>query len=110
MVTALDKSTALILIDLQNAIVTMPLAHPVKDILNNVNLLIEAFRKKALPIVAVSVNPAGAAWTRTRKEAKPVSFSNNEDWFKISKEVDVEENDIHITKHTWNAFFETPLE
>jgi len=109
MITALDKNTALILIDLQNAIVSMPVAHPVKDVLNNVNLLIDAFRKKDLPIVAVNVNPSGAAWTKTRKEAKPASFSNSEDWFKISKKANVVEGDIRITKHTWNAFFETPL-
>ncbi len=70
MITELDKNTALILIDLQNAIVKQPLAHPIDKVLSNVNLLISAFRKKGLPIVAVNVNPNGAAWTKTRKETK----------------------------------------
>ena len=38
MITALDKKTALIIIDLQNSTVASPVAHPVEDILKNVNL------------------------------------------------------------------------
>lgn len=110
MITTLDENTALVLIDLQNSIVGLPLAHPVDEILQNVNKLIAAFRNKNLPIVVVNVNPAGAAWTKSRKEAKPTSFPDNNDWYKISDKVDVNENDIYITKHTWSAFFETPLD
>lgn len=109
MITALDKNTALVLIDLQNSVVAMPVAHSIKDVLNNVNALIDTFRKKNLPIVAVNVNPSGTAWTKSRKEAKPMSIPDNDDWFKISNEVNVQENDIRITKHTWNAFFGTSL-
>jgi nicotinamidase-related amidase len=109
MITALDKKTALVLIDLQNSIVGLPLAHSVDDVLTNVNELIAAFRRKNLPIVIVNVNPAGAAWTKTRKEAKPRSLPDNDDWYKITDKVHQKENDICITKHTWNAFFETRL-
>jgi len=109
MITALDKNTALVLIDLQNSVVAMPVAHPIRDILSNANRLIEAFRKKDLPIVVVNVNPAGASWTKARKEAKQTAFQNDEKVFEISPEVNVQESDIRITKHTWNAFFETPL-
>jgi nicotinamidase-related amidase len=108
MITALDKNTALVLIDLQNSVVTMPVAHSVKDILNNVNVLIEAFRKKDLSVVVVNVNPSGA-WTKPRKEVKPTSLPDNDTWYKISNELNTNENDIRITKHTWNAFFETSL-
>lgn len=108
MITGLDKNTALVLIDLQNAIVKQPLAHPIDKVLSNVNLLIDAFRKKELPIVAVNVNPNGAAWTKSRKEVKsPVS--TGDDWYKLTDEINITETDIHITKHTWNAFFETAL-
>ncbi len=108
MITELDKNTALILIDLQNAIVKQPLAHPIDKILGNVNLLIDAFRKKDLPIVAVNVNPNGAAWTKTRKETKspaPVG----DDWYQLTDQINITDDDIRITKHTWNAFFETAL-
>jgi nicotinamidase-related amidase len=109
MITVLDNNTALVIIDLQNSVVAMPVAHPVKDILRNVNLLIAAFRKKNLPIVIVNVNPTGAGWTKSRKEAKQFAFPDNDDWYKISNEVNANPNDIRITKHTWNAFFETSL-
>jgi nicotinamidase-related amidase len=109
MITALDKNTALVLIDLQNSVVAIPVAHSIKNVLSNVNKLIDVFRKRNLPIVAVNVKPSGAAWTKSRKEAKPMSVPDNDDWFKISNEVNVQGNDIYITKHTWNAFFETSL-
>ena len=110
MITAFDTNTALVLIDLQNSIVSSTsLAHPVDDVLNNVNELTGVFRKKNLPVVIVNVNPKGAAWTKTRKEAKPISFPDNDDWNKITTKIHARPNDIYITKHTWNAFFETSL-
>jgi nicotinamidase-related amidase len=110
MITALDKNTALVLIDLQNSIVGLPLAHPVDEILTNVNKLIAAFRKKNLPIVVVNVNPAGALWTKSRKEAKPTPLPDNNSWHNITDKIDVDKNDVYITKHTWSAFFETSLD
>ena len=51
MITALDKNTALVLIDLQNSVVSVQTKpHSVEDVLKNVNELIAAFRKKQLPI------------------------------------------------------------
>ena len=67
MVTALDRNTALVLIDLQKAIVNRPMATPVADVLANAAKLVKAFRAAGWPIVIVNVNPAGAAWTKTRK-------------------------------------------
>ncbi len=110
MITELDKNTALILIDLQNSIIKQPLAHSAEDILSNVNRLIDAFREKELPIVAVNVKPNGAAWTKTRKDTKPAALPTGDDWYKLTSEINVSEKDIFITKHTWNAFFETTLD
>jgi nicotinamidase-related amidase len=56
------------------------------------------------------VNPKNAAWTKARKEAKPTSLPDNNDWYKITDRIHTNENDIYITKHTWNAFFETQLQ
>lgn len=107
MITALDKNTALILIDLQNSIMDLPISHK-EELIENVNKLIAAFRKKKLPVILVNVKPAGA-WTKTRKEAKPAPLPNSDDAYKISGKVHAKENDIYITKHSWNAFFETAL-
>ena len=110
MITALDKNTALVLIDLQHMVVGLPLAHPVKGILDNSAKLVAAFREAGQPIVIVNVNPSGAAWLKSRKEPSsgpaPVF---NADWLDIVPEIKTEPGDIFITKHTWGAFFETAL-
>jgi nicotinamidase-related amidase len=111
MTTALDKNTALILIDLQNGVVGLPLAYPVKEVLANAAKLVAAFRKAGLPIVFVNVNPAGAAWTKARKEANPTAGAAfKEDWLDIVPEINAQPGDIFITKHTWGAFYETDLD
>jgi nicotinamidase-related amidase len=110
MVTALDKNTALILIDLQNGVVQLPLAHPVATVLANSARLVDAFRKAGLPVVIVNVNPAGAAWTKARKEPAPTpSTPFKEDWLEITPEILTLPDDVFITKHTWGAFHETRL-
>ena len=110
MVTELDKNTALVLIDLQKGITQMPVAKPVSDILANAARLAAAFRKAALPVVVVNVNPAGAAHTKTRKDAKPrPGMAFTAESMEIVPEIRTEPGDIFITKHTWSAFFETAL-
>lgn len=113
MITELDENIALVLIDLQNAIVGLTAApHPMDTVLENANRLIAAFRKAGKPIVLVNVNLAGAKWTKSRKEASPGSTSSmqfTEGWDQISPRVDSHPDDIYITKHTWSAFYETAL-
>jgi nicotinamidase-related amidase len=110
MITALDKITALVLIDLQKGITANALAKPIHEILENAAKLVAAFRKAGLPIVVVNVNPAGAKWLTARKELntmpnKPVEAES----LQIVPEIKTEPGDIFITKHTWGAFFETAL-
>lgn len=109
MITAIDKTTALVLIDLQNAVIAMPVVHSMEEILKNTNKLISVFRKKGLPIVFVNVKPGGS-WLKARKEAKMVPYPDDENLYKITDKVHTESGDIFITKHTWNAFFETTLD
>ncbi len=109
MITAIDKNTALVLIDLQNSVVSVQTKpHSVEDVLKNVNGLIAAFRKKQLPIVLVNVKPSGA-WMQSRKEAKMPPFPTDENAYQVTDKINANKNDIYITKHTWNAFFETEL-
>jgi nicotinamidase-related amidase len=111
MITELDKNTALVLIDLQNMIVGLPLAHPVKDIIDNSAKLVAAFREAGLPVVIVNVNPGQAAWTKSRKDANMSGgHTPKPDWLDITPEIKTEPGDIFITKHTWGAFFETALD
>jgi len=120
MITAIDKNTALVLIDLQKGIVKNYTGDVVSEVLVNAAKLIEVFREQGLPIVIVNVNPLGAAWTKTRREISNVpkntvvqtvakvamSVSGFTD---IVPEIKTAPDDIFITKHTWNAFYETLL-
>lgn len=106
MITALDKNTALVLIDLQKGIVGMNLVHPVKEILERSAALVAAFRKAGLPIVIVNVVPKGD-WLNTRKDSaaiKSTSVTTMADFADIVEEIKTEPGDIFITKHIWNAF------
>ena len=69
MLTTIDAKTALVLIDLQNGIVQLPLPYPINQLLDKANKLIEAFRKVNLPVVLVNVKPSGA-FTQLRIDAQ----------------------------------------
>jgi nicotinamidase-related amidase len=108
MVTTIDKNTALVIIDLQNAVLTMPVIHPIAALIENTNKLIAAFRKGDLPIVFVSVNPSKMKILRVEGGA-PTRMELSESQLALATELHTHPNDIYITKHTWNAFFETKL-
>lgn len=110
MITSLDENTALILIDLQKGIVSQNFNNLVQTVLENASKLVDAFHKIGLPVVLVNVNPAGAKWTASRKDAKPPQSQRADDWLEITSEIKAGPNDIFITKHTWGAFFETALD
>lgn len=112
MVTAIDKNTALVLIDLQKGILSYPTVDPIENVLQNAARLVAAFRKEGLPIVVVNVNPAGAKWQQARKEAAARQSPGNmpADFFEITPAIGAQPGDIFITKHTWSAFYETKLQ
>ena len=72
MITAMDKNTALVLIDLQKGILKRVTAHPISEVLEKVVCLVEAFREKELPIVVVKVNPPGASWLKLRRDEQGI--------------------------------------
>ncbi len=110
MVTALDKQTALVLIDLQKGIVSRQTATPIKDIVANAVKLIHAFRKKGLPVIFTNVIMKDSPFSKTRKEQQMQGITPMPDFSDIIAEVAKQPEDILITKHTWSAFFETNLE
>jgi nicotinamidase-related amidase len=111
MVTALDPATSLVLIDLQKGITQRATVHPMTQILANAAKLVEAFRKARLPIVIVTVNPAaGGPKPPIRRDAQlPSSTTPTADWLEVVPEIKTAPEDIFITKHTWGAFYDTPL-
>ncbi|WCT11079.1 isochorismatase family protein [Mucilaginibacter jinjuensis] len=120
MITAIDAKTALVLIDLQKGIMGLPTAHSTEQVLEKSIELIKAFRSKNLPIVFVNVNPLGAKWTQARVEQSTAPKGEEaieqarlameaSGFFDLVPQLDVQPDDILITKNTWSAFYNTPL-
>ena len=103
--TTLDPKTALVVIDLQNAIVNRPLAHPSAGVVRNARKLADAFRRHNLPVVLVNVaaTPPGRA-----EQSKPTTFPP--DAVRLVPELGDHPNDMHVTKKGWDAFVNTGLE
>ncbi|MCL1942450.1 MAG: isochorismatase family protein [Candidatus Azobacteroides sp.] len=119
MITQMDKCTALVLIDLQKGMLKRTEPGFLDDVLKNASRLADEFRRRNLPVVIVSVDPFHPSWQKTRKEGHNMQ-SSNAIAHKASEvtdnlaglmdsAIDVAPGDIRIVKHTWNAFFDTPL-
>lgn len=104
--SALDPKTALIVIDLQKGIVSVPLVHPAAEVVNNARALADAFRGHGLPVVLVNV--AGIAPGRTEQPRRAMSFPPG--WTDLIPELNQQLTDHTITKHTPGAFAKTGLE
>jgi nicotinamidase-related amidase len=108
-VTALDPTPALVVIDLQKGIMTIPAAHPVDEVVERAASLAEAFRRWQLPVVLVNVN--GAAPGRTEASRSQQSgFTPPPGWSDLADELDAQPNDHLITKLRWGAFHDTSLD
>ncbi|WP_292992596.1 isochorismatase family protein [Pantoea sp.] len=104
-VTTLDAKTALIVIDLQHGIVSLPLVHEPQPVIERCAALAEAFRAHDLPVVLVNV--AGGA--PGRNEQTPHSGELPADWATLVPAMTPQPNDLTITKKTWGAFHATSL-
>lgn len=110
-ITALDKKTALVLIDFQQGIVTSPVVHPAQEVITNAVKLVVAFRQAGQLVVAVNVSFAadGADALKTRVEAAS-SAQRPAGWDVLVSELQLEPGDIRITKRNWSAFYGTELD
>lgn len=104
-VTALDPKTALIVVDLQKGIVSLPVAG-IGEVLKNAAALAAAFRRDGLPVVLVNV--AGGAPGRA-EQSRPLA-NLPADWTELAPELDRQPEDHLVTKRTWGAFVNTGLE
>jgi nicotinamidase-related amidase len=105
-VTTLDPKTALILIDLQKGIVSLPTVHPIREIVEHSTALAEAFRRKGLPVVLVNV--AGRPTGRTEQAFNLSQLPAG--WTDLVPELNQQPEDHLVTKHTAGAFTATGLE
>jgi nicotinamidase-related amidase len=104
--TKLDPTAALVVIDLQKGIVSLPTPHPVGEIVSRAAQLARAFRRRGLPVVLVNVS--GRAPGRT--DAGPPNFSLPPDWSELVPELEQQPADLLVTKQRWGAFIGTSLD
>jgi nicotinamidase-related amidase len=105
-ISTLDAKAALVVIDLQQGIVRMPVAHPIDSVIHNAVALTEAFRARRLPVVLVNVDgaPPGRA-------ERSFSLANMPDgWAELIPELNRQPSDHLVTKKTRGAFTNTDLE
>ena len=103
--TQLDAHPALVIIDLQQGIVSQAMVPPATEILARATRLAAAFRAKQLPVVLVNV--AGRSPSRTENKA---AFTPAADWHLLAPELDVQPTDILVTKLNVGAFYGTGLD
>ena len=112
-ITALNSTSALVVIDMQKGIVAMPVAHPIAGIVENVVSLVDGFRKSDRLVVLVHVgwSPGGHDRIVTRSEAPPPPATPPPGF---SEYIDAlapdPARDVLILKHQWGAFYGTDLE
>jgi nicotinamidase-related amidase len=104
--TKLDDIIALVVIDLQKGIVSLPTVHPVGEIIGRSAQLARAFRERGLPVVLVNVS--GRAPGRT--DAGSPKFSFPADWAELVPELEPQPGDHIVTKQRWGAFLGTTLD
>lgn len=104
--STLDTISALVVIDTQKGIVSLPTVHPSADIVDRIRQLTQAFRKRNLPVILVNV--AGLAPGRTETGMK--GFNPPAEWIELIDELEHQPEDHLITKHRWGAFHGTALD
>ena len=105
-VTTLDQKTALIIIDLQKGIVSLPAVHPMAEVVKQACTLAEAFRGYGLPVVLVNVT--GAPPGRNEQAPRLPEFPSG--WADLVAELQQQPGDHIVTKRTAGAFVNTYLE
>ncbi len=104
--SGIDPRTALIVVDLQKGLASLPLVHPFDRIVSNSAALADAFRSRGLPVVLV--NTDGMAPGRREQNAMGRrAFSA--DWTDIVPEMRASPDDLRITKRSPGAFTGTSL-
>ncbi|MCQ8242326.1 isochorismatase family cysteine hydrolase [Rhizosaccharibacter radicis] len=105
-ITVLDPVPALLLIDLQQGIVTQPLARPGAEIVAAATVLADGFRRRCLPVIPVQVVglPPGRPEHRMPLEQLPP------EWFELVPEIAARADGAVAVKRSWGAFTGTGLE
>ncbi|THG34265.1 isochorismatase family protein [Glaciibacter flavus] len=103
-ITTLDPRTALVIIDLQAGVLALPTVHPAGDVLARALDLVDAFERRDLPVVTVTVS--GGAPGRT--EHPPRTAPRPAGWDALAPEL--QGRGMVVVKRTWGAFTGTDLD
>ena len=110
--TTLDPKTALVVIDLQNAVVALP-GTPLStaEVVARSVELADAFRKQHLPVVLVRVDTTADDSLPGRTELiRPAGDPPPEGATQIVAELAGHPEDIVVVKRNWGAFYGTDLD
>lgn len=111
--TALDDRTALVTIDLQNAMVGMPTApNAAADVVANAARLAEAFRAAGLPVIHVRASYApdfGDAF-QPRAQSPLPHINPTPGWDELTEGLGAAPTDVTVTKHQFGGFTGTDLD
>jgi nicotinamidase-related amidase len=105
-VSIIDPKAALVVIDLQQGLMSLPTVQPIGDVVRHAGRLAAAFRRHRLPVVLVNVD-AGAPG-RTEQPRGIAEFPAG--WTDLVPELNRQPQDHAVTKRTWGAFTNTDLE
>jgi nicotinamidase-related amidase len=111
-ISALPSDSALVLLDLQHGITSMPTIHPAAEIVARAARLAHAFRARQLPVVLVRVafSADGGDAVRVPVDEQPPPMTVGPDFATYRPELGSAPSDILITKRGWDAFFGTELD
>lgn len=106
--TTLEPTAALVVIDLQQGIVTRPVAHPIESVVARTAELARAFRSHGLPVALVNATGMAPGRTDAQQGAAPRP-APSEGWADLVDELAVADDDILVSKQRWGAFIGTTL-
>jgi nicotinamidase-related amidase len=103
--TQLDENAALIMIDLQKGITSLPGLSQIGEVVEHGVQLARAFRARKLPVVLVNVTGVAPGRTDTKRTLPPLPA----DWAEIIPELEQQPEDILVAKQRPGAFIGTSL-
>ena len=107
------KTTALVLIDLQNGIVAMDVKpQPSSDVVARSRRLADAFRAAQAPVVLVTVGHIDGkdALSPTLDTPAAAAAKPPAGWSDVVAEMNAQPSDMRIMKRQWGAFYGTELD
>jgi nicotinamidase-related amidase len=107
------QKTAIVVIDLQKGIVSMPTEpYAAGVVIANVTKLLTAVRNNNMPVFLVHVTPSPDMKDALHPIAETTftRSGNNPGWSEYVPELNIQPGDFLITKHQWGAFYGTELD